>query len=186
MVRISVVVPVFNTAMYLETCIAALKAQDYPDNDYEIIVVDNNSTDTSPEILAGSSGIVVLREEKQSSYAARNHGAREARGEILAFTDSDCFPEAGWLRAMEASLADPHVQVVLGSRNPLIKGGLVGMVSSYEEKKDQLTFNSSTPDVYYGYTNNMMVRRSIFDRYGPFVERSRGADTIFVRRVVNG
>jgi glycosyltransferase involved in cell wall biosynthesis len=185
-VRFSIIVPVYNTAAYLESCIAALRRQDYPSEDYEILMVDNNSTDDSAAILARAEGIKALHEPKQGSYAARNCALREAQGTLLAFTDSDCMPEPGWLRAIERSLEAPRVQVVLGYRRPAMNRGLVKLLSDYEAKKDEMVFTSSSPDVYYGFTNNMGVRRATYDRYGPFVERHRGADTIFVRRVVNG
>lgn len=186
MIRMSVVVPVCNTARHLERCLGALRGQDYPADEYEILAVDNNSTDESPAILARATGVRVLRERKQGSYAARNRAVREARGSLLAFTDSDCIPDRGWLRAIEAAMADPRVQVVLGLRRPSLDHGVVKLLGDYEAKKDELVLSSATPEVYYGFTNNMGLRRTTFDRYGPFVERDRGSDTIFVRRVVDG
>lgn len=182
----SVIVPVHNTAAHLEHCIAALREQDYPQSQYEILLVDNNSTDGSAAILARARGIRALSESKQGSYAARNRAAREARGSILAFTDSDCAPDPGWLRAIEAGLADASVQLVLGCRRPARDAGLARLLADYENKKDEHVFASRSPELYYGFTNNMGVRRSAFDRHGPFVERPRGSDTIFVRRLVEG
>ncbi|MFM7140533.1 MAG: glycosyltransferase family 2 protein [Alphaproteobacteria bacterium] len=175
MIRMSVVVPVYNTARHLERCIAALRGQDYPADEFEILAVDNNSTDESPAILARAAGVRVLHERKQGSYAARNRAVREARGALLAFTDSDCIPDRGWLRAIEAAMADPGVQVVLGLRRPSLDHGVVKLIGDYEVKKDELVFSSTTPEVYYGYTNDMGVRRTTFDRYGPFVERDQVA-----------
>jgi glycosyltransferase involved in cell wall biosynthesis len=183
-VTFSVIVPVHNTAEHLERCIAALKGQDYPRGEYEILMVDNNSTDGSAGILARAPGLRALTESKQGSYAARNRAVREARGSILAFTDSDCAPDAGWLRAINAGLADPAVQVVLGCRRPARDRGLIRLLADYENKKDEHVFASRSTELYYGFTNNMAVRRSTFERHGPFVERPRGSDTIFVRRVV--
>jgi len=74
----------------------------------------------------------------------------------------------------------------MGPRQPPSRVGVQRLVADYECAKDRMVFASSSPQVYYGFTNNMAVRRSTMDRYGPFVERSRGADTIFVRRVVDG
>jgi glycosyltransferase involved in cell wall biosynthesis len=185
-VTFSVIVPVHNTAAHLERCITALLGQDYPRDDYEILMVDNNSTDGSAGILARAPGVRALAETKQGSYAARNRAVREARGSILAFTDSDCAPDAGWLRAIEAGLAEPAVQVVLGCRRPARDAGLIRLLADYENKKDEHVFASRWPELYYGFTNNMAVRRSTFERHGPFVERPRGSDTIFVRRVVEG
>ena len=184
--KVSVIVPVHNTAAHLERCIAALVGQDYPRAAFEILMVDNNSTDGSADILARAAGVRALAETKQGSYAARNRAVREARGAVLAFTDSDCAPGPGWLRAIEAGLAQPGVQVVLGCRRPARDRGLVRLLADYENKKDEHVFASPVVDRYYGFTNNMGVRRSTFERYGPFVERPRGSDTIFVRRVVEG
>jgi glycosyltransferase involved in cell wall biosynthesis len=185
-VTVSVIVPVHNTAAHLERCIAALLAQDYPREEFEVLMADNNSTDGSAGILARAQGIRALSEPKQGSYAARNRGVREARGSTLAFTDSDCVPDTGWLRAIEAGLADPAVQIVLGCRRPAPDTGLIRLLADYENKKDEHVFASRNPELYYGFTNNMAVRRSTFERHGPFVERPRGSDTIFVRRVVEG
>lgn len=151
---------------------------------YEILMVDNNSTDDSKELLRAMKGIRVFSESKPGSYCARNRGIREARGELIAFTDSDCFPDRGWLKAACRALEDPSVQVVLGQRLPASDHGLIRLISAYEVKKDEIVLTSGDERLYFGFTNNMAIRRSTFDKYGPFLERPRGADTIFVRRVV--
>lgn len=183
--KFSIITPVYNTSAYLERCINALKEIDFPADEYEILAVDNNSTDGSLEILSKFDGIRVLRESKQGSYAARNRAVRESRGEFLAFTDSDCMPLPNWLKSIEGALKDPARQIVMGPRLSESTRRSVRLLAAYESKKDELVFQSSSPDVYYGFTNNMGVRKSAFDRCGPFEERPRGADTIFVRRVVN-
>ncbi len=184
--RFSIIIPVHDTAAYLERCLAALKAQDYPKDEYEILAVDNNSTDESPAILARTPGIRALSESAPGSYAARNHAVRESRGEVLAFTDSDCLPSPGWLRAIDRAMQNPAVDVVLGCRRPAREVGLVRLLADYENRKDAFVFASNASRSYYGYTNNMAARRSTVERFGPFVERQRGSDTIFVRRVVDG
>lgn len=185
-VKFSIIVPVFNTANHLNSCIAALHGQDIPPDDYEFLMVDNNSTDGSPALLAKAEGIRVLHEPKQGSYAARNCAIRQARGSVLAFTDSDCMPEPGWLRAIDAAFSAPCLQVVQGFRRPLKSIGCLKLLSEYEHLKDQFIFNSYLPDAYYGYTNNMAVRGEAFARYGPFMELPRGADTLFIQQVVKG
>ncbi|MCU0251238.1 MAG: glycosyltransferase family 2 protein [Vicinamibacterales bacterium] len=184
--KFTVVVPVHNTAEHLERCMAALRAQDYPRDQFEILMVDNNSTDGSAGILGRADGVRALAEPKQGSYAARNRAVREAGGDVLAFTDSDCAPAAGWLRAIERAFEAPRVNVVLGCRRPGRDAGLIRLLADYENKKDEHVFASHAAESYYGFTNNMGVRRATFEQYGPFVERPRGADTIFVRRVAEG
>jgi len=184
--RFSIIVPVYNAAAYLRDCIAALQAQDYPRDDFEILLVDNNSTDGSAAILRASEGIRALTETRQGSYAARNCGLRAARGDSIAFTDSDCAPDRGWLRAIEKEFERPATQIVLGCRRPAREDGFLRLVADYENTKDHYMCSSEDPEMYYGYTNNMAVRRTTMEAYGPFLERPRGSDTAFVRHVVEG
>ncbi len=181
---ISVIVPVYNTGRYLDRVIAALLTQDYSRGEFELIFVDNGSEDDSRSILERQSQIRVFYESGRGSYAARNRGIGEARGDILAFTDSDCYPERGWLSAIDRSFQSSAVQVLLGPRVPPVQNNWVRLVSEYENKKTELVCASDDPTLYFGHTNNMAVRRSAMDRFGPFVKRARGSDTIFVRRVV--
>ena len=62
----------------------------------------------------------------------------------------------------------------------------LSILSDYEAEKAAYTFSTGTKEVYYGYTNNMAVRRGIFDRVGPFMELKRGADVLFMHRVIAG
>lgn len=182
---VSVIVPVHNTAAKLERCLAALSGQ-AAGVFYEVIAVNNLSTDGSAAVLARAAGITVLDERRAGAYVARNSGVAQARGRILAFTDSDCVTDPGWIAAIVDAFRDPGVQIVLGCRRPQRETGVIRLIGDYENKKDEMVFAAAEPESYYGFTNNMAVRRATFERYGPFVERPRGADTIFVRRVVAG
>jgi glycosyltransferase involved in cell wall biosynthesis len=183
---ISVIVPVYNTAPCLERVVAALLAQDFPRDHYELIFVDNGSNDGGPDILASYPEISLLHEPERGSYAARNRGIRRARGEILAFTDSDCFPQPGWLRSIDSAFRQASTQVLLGPRLPA--GGSRGawLLADYDNRRMELICASRDPEIFFGYTNNMAVRKAAMDRFGPFDRRQRGADTLFVRRVVDG
>lgn len=162
----------------------APRSRDYPPSEYEILLVDNSSTDGSAQILSKATGVRVFNESKQGSYAARNHAVRESKGEFLAFTDSDCMPLANWLRVIERVFEDSTRQIVLGTRLSESPNRLVRLIAEYESKKSERVFQSDSQDVYHGFTNNMGVRRSTFDQFGPFDEILRGADTLFTRRVV--
>jgi glycosyltransferase involved in cell wall biosynthesis len=184
---ISVVIPVFNTSAYLQRVLDALAGQDLPPDEYEVICVDNGSRDGSLEIIRRNASVKVVEEPVRSAYAARNRGITEARGDILLFTDSDCFPVPGWLSAVKKGFEeDATAQVLLGPRIPSSRSRAVKLVSDYENRKAELVYASGDPSFYFGYTNNMAVRREAMERYGPFVVRGRGADTIFVRRLVDG
>jgi glycosyltransferase involved in cell wall biosynthesis len=185
-VKISVVVPVYNSDTYIESCIKALLSQNYPVDHYEIIMVDNNSNDYSPEIIKRYPDIKYLKRNKQGSYAARNKGILEAKGEIIAFTDADCAPSVDWLRNIEDSLLNPEINVILGSNRFASDTHILSMLTGYEAEKAAYAFSGDDETIYYGYTNNMAIRKKVFNRLGLFLEITRGADTIFVRRVVDG
>lgn len=94
---VSVIIPVFNDTERLKTCLNALENQTYPKNLYEVIVVDNNSDESIEEAVSHYSQALVTYESSPGSYAARNKGISLARGEVIAFTDSDCIPSSDWL-----------------------------------------------------------------------------------------
>jgi GT2 family glycosyltransferase len=112
---VSVIVPVWNNPRQLRTCLEALAAQTVPADQVEVMVVDNGSTDETPEVARNFAGVRVLSEPRPGSYIARNTGIRAARGRFIAFTDSDCVPDRGWLAAaLEQALARPEVGVFAG------------------------------------------------------------------------
>ena len=104
---VSVIVPVRDRRDLLTRTLEALRAQTYPPDRFEVIVVDDGSTDGTAEAAEAAAGpldLRVERRERAGAVAARNHGAAVARGEVLAFTDSDCRPAPGWLAAVVAAL----------------------------------------------------------------------------------
>ena len=184
MINISVVVPFYNVEKYIKDCVESLLSQNYPANDYEIIFVDNNSTDSSVDMLKRYSGIKLISESMQGSYAARNGGIRESSGQIVAFTDSDCIASPDWLAEIQRALSEPGVSVVLGQCLMANDSLLLSMVQHYENEKNIYTFSSNDGNLYFGHTNNMAVRRELFDDVGLFIDRKRGGDTIFVNSLV--
>jgi len=120
-VRASVIVPVYNGEASIAGCLEALLRQDYPRSDYEVIVVDDGSTDgTADEVsrYTGSQSPAVrcVKQANQGPAGARNHGAQAASGDILLFTDSDCSPEPDWISQMVGPLlADPGLAAVKGA-----------------------------------------------------------------------
>jgi GT2 family glycosyltransferase len=93
--RVSVVVCSYNGGGTLAQCLRSLLTLDYPD--YEVIVVDDGSTDDTRDILARFPSVRAIHQANQGLSAARNIGLRAARGDIIAYTDSDCFADRNWL-----------------------------------------------------------------------------------------
>jgi len=103
MTRVSVVVPTYRRPDLLRRCLAALRAQDLPPSDYEVIVADDAADAGTRELVEreGARGAVPVRyvpvEGRHGPAAARNAGWRAARGAVIAFTDDDTVPAADWL-----------------------------------------------------------------------------------------
>ncbi len=101
--RISVIVCSYNGASTLDNCLASLVELNYPD--YEIVLVDDGSTDRTPEIAAKyASRIVSIRQKNMGLSYARNVGARAASGEVIAYTDGDCMADPDWLYFLAGTL----------------------------------------------------------------------------------
>jgi glycosyltransferase involved in cell wall biosynthesis len=183
--KFSVIVPVFNAAPHLSAVIESLLSQDYPQDQYEVILVDNGSTDTSIDIIRRYSRVCLLTEPKQSSYAARNRALREASGEILAFTDSACIVDPGWLRAIESEFARSRAQVLLGCTRPAQESGIIALLADYEDEKAQYVTEMGRVRQQYGFTRNLAMRRVMWEKYGPFPELQRGSDVVVVRRIAD-
>jgi glycosyltransferase involved in cell wall biosynthesis len=127
----------------------------------------------------------LFAETKPGSYAARNRGVQEARGAIIAFTDSDCAPDTEWLQAISKAFAVPGLALVQGRRSLGSPSLPMTLVADYEAKKAAYVFTSRKKELYYGYTNNLAIRRDVYDSVGPFQEWMRGADNILVHRVLD-
>jgi len=136
MPRLSVIIPVFNSAPYLALSVPALLRQEMPREEFELIFVDNNSTDGSAALLRQRDGITTLEEPKQSAYAARNRGVEASRGDILVFTDPDCVPGRSWLRQIDGAFRDKAVQVMLGPRRFATDSLTLSTLADYETAKD--------------------------------------------------
>jgi cellulose synthase/poly-beta-1,6-N-acetylglucosamine synthase-like glycosyltransferase len=161
----SVIIPAYNAAHTLGACLAALAGQTVPAGTYEVLVVDDGSTDGTAAV-ARRRGVTVLQLEHAGAAAARNAGARRARGEVLLFTDADCEPLPDWIAQMVAPLADPHVAGVKGAYRTR-QSSLVARFAQaeYEEKyrrlagQDQIDFVDTYAAAY---------RRDLFLAHGGF------------------
>lgn len=96
MTDVSVVIPAHNAGDTLGSCLAALAAQHCPGASFEVIVVDDGSTDATADV-ARRAGVTLIQQKNAGAAAARNAGIHAARGRWVAFTDSDCIPSRRWL-----------------------------------------------------------------------------------------
>lgn len=183
-VDISIVVPLHNEEQYLDTCLKSLLAQEYPHDRYEVIVVDNNSTDRSVEIANQYSRVTLLSETRQGDFAARNRGVQSATGDIIAFTDSDSAPASDWLQRISERMRPEHLRIVVGKLQFRGESAMLRMLEDYEDQKAEFIFSRQTSETYLGCTCNMAVRRAVFQEVGPFPEVFRNSDVVLVHKVV--
>jgi glycosyltransferase involved in cell wall biosynthesis len=176
--RFSVVVPAYNEACYLGAALQALQQQDFAGS-YEIIVVDNDSTDGTAE-LAASYGVTVVSETARGVCQARQRGAVEARGEIVVSTDADTVQPPDWLTRIDAQFArSDQVVAVAGPckyENPswwgrLYPTMLFGAVSGVFALTGRVCYLSAT---------NTAFRRSAFPGYD--VTLTQGGDELDLLR----
>jgi GT2 family glycosyltransferase len=113
---VSVIIPIYQDWQRLQQCLNALGNQTYPSNCFEVIVVDNDwQTDIPHEKKMILRDVFLTKETKPGSYAARNLGLRHAKGEIIAFTDSDCVPKKDWIEAAVNIFQDnPEISRIAG------------------------------------------------------------------------
>lgn len=117
--RISVVIPAYNEGEFIEPTLKSLLNQTY--KDFEIIVVDNNSTDNTGEV-AKRFGARVIVEKKPGVAAARNAGFVAARGEIVASTDADSVVSENWVEEIARAYDEDKTLVGFGGLNALYSG----------------------------------------------------------------
>lgn len=165
--RVSVIVPVYNAGKAIGRCIEALLSQDLPQADREVIIVDNGSTDSTADVVAGYPVDLIRENELVGSYAARNRGIAAARGAVLAFTDADCIPSQGWLRIALQAFEDSQVYLAGGEIQPAPPDN---EVERYQAAGDFLShrYGIEHPFRPYLQTANVFYRRQLFERIGTF------------------
>ena len=164
---ISVVIPVLDMATTIGPCLDALMAQSLPADQFEVIVVDNGSTDGTPDVVRRYP-VTLLHEPAPGACHARNRGIAAAQGTFIAFTDADCVPSRGWLSAYTRAVVNNDLDIVAGPLAVLDPDASV--LSQYSASLGQYAPERTLahPTFPYAATGNLCVRRSMFDVVGPF------------------
>ncbi len=162
---VTVVVPVRNGEETIESLLESLNNLNYESDKVEVIVVDGNSTDKTREIVKNYP-VKLFIENKKGLNVARNIGIKKSKGEIVAFTDSDCIVPPNWITKIVENFKDPQVSCVGGSAKAL---------------------NS---DFVSQYADNSIVRlmpffrkREELDKVRPFFRHPAGCNMAYRRKV---
>jgi len=174
--KISIVVPAYNAEKTIKKCIESLLDIDY--TNYEIIIVDDGSTDATKQILSGyKEKISVMALEHRGPSHCRNKAASASQAEYLAFTDADCIVDKQWLRELLKGFSQEAVTGVGGSQlSPNDETAFGRRVQSFFEKTGFLggyiktTANNSPVRTSHNPSCNVMYRRQFLLEVGGFDE----------------
>ena len=181
---ISIIIPVFNDNERLFFCLKALEKQTYPKENYEIIIVDNGSDKSVYSISNKFARVKVDYEAKPGSYSARNKGILLAKGEILAFTDSDCIPAEDWLKnGVEQLLKLNNKGVIAGNINMFYKNPKHPNSVEIYDSITHLQQEKMVTKAHFGATANLFTSKKVFENVGLFnSELKSGGDAEWGKR----
>jgi GT2 family glycosyltransferase len=168
---VSVVVPTRDRPEQLTRCLSALAGVAYPPERLELIVVnDGGRARLEPICEAARLPVRLLHQEPTGPGAARNRGAAAAEGELLALTDDDCRPDAGWLRALAAALASaPDAGAGGQTLNALVSNPFAD-ASQHIQALVYAHYNRDPEGARFLASNNLAVPRRAFEELGGFDE----------------
>jgi glycosyltransferase involved in cell wall biosynthesis len=181
---VSVVIPNYNCSGFLPAALDSVFAQTYPD--VEILVVDDGSTDDSLQVLGRYADRVrVLRQPNQGVSAARNHGIRESRGDLIAFLDADDLWDREKLAKQVPLFANPNVGLVYCAVEYIDEAGK-SLGTNHTGRRGRVLRSIALLEgtIVLAGGSTAVVRRECFDRAGGFdLEMSTAADWDMWRRV---
>lgn len=176
---ISVIVCTYNRAKYLYDALSHIADNDYPADDYEIILVNNNSTDNTLseaerfKLAYPNINITIVTELQNGLSFARNRGIEESKGDFLVFLDDDTAVDSNYLHNISENLAQHPDTIAFGGKVvPIFETGKPKWVSCWtmplfavtDKGEGTLTFKGKS----YPVGANMGVKRSAFEQYGIF------------------
>src|SRR5271170_1596303 len=161
--RFSVVVPAHNEAEFLGECLESLLGQDFA-GDYEIIGVDNNSTD-SPANVARAYGVRVVSETRPGVCWARQRGTEIASGEIIVSTDADTVYDPRWLTRIDSAFLDDPGVVAVGGPCRFTDAPWWGRIYASSLFRSVNALSRLTGRVPYVAAANLAFRRSAWPGY---------------------
>jgi len=175
-VSVSVVFATYNRKEMLKECLDSLCNQTYPKDKYEIIVVNDGSTDGTEEVLREYEEKAPCKfrwftQKNQGVAAALNHGIKKAIGEIICFTGDDCIADEKWIKELVKALDDEKI------------GGVGGRIEAYNpetlvEKYGGKIVNQEANINVFVLTGSSLFRKNVIEKIGGFDENLRRCEDI--------
>ncbi|MCJ8164428.1 glycosyltransferase [Pontibacter sp. E15-1] len=182
---VSVIIPTYHDWARLSLCINALNNQTYPNDKYEVIMINNDPRDEAPAGYTLPANFKLISEGKPGSYAARNAGLALAKGELIGFTDSDCIPHPTWIENAVSMFGTGEVDRIAGKIELIYKDvndktwvELYESIYSFNQKKAVAVLKASV-------TANLFSRKALFDKVGGFDASKKSGEDIGWNRRAN-
>lgn len=164
--KVSIVIPCYNSEKTLKQCLNSVLNQSY--KNYEIILVDNNSTDKTKKIIfkfkEKNKRIKYLFEKKIARGAARNFGEKNAKGEIILMTDSDCIVPKNWIQEMIKPIVEENTVAVQGFKEPVLRNYWTENI--HNEKQKIINLRLKDKKVGLLDTANFAIKKDILEKVG--------------------
>ena len=163
-IKISVMIPVYNGGEKITSCIESVLNQTI--KDYEIVIVDNNSTDNTEQVIkkyaSKNKKIKYVFESKKGRGSARNTGVKNCSGEIIVMTDADCIVPNNWLEMITEPITEESEIAVMGFEYNLNKG----FWSENTQKADEEFYKNISDGNYIKTidTKNFAIKKNVFDK----------------------
>jgi glycosyltransferase involved in cell wall biosynthesis len=178
-IEFSIIIPAWNRPDLLAGCLQALDNMVYPRDAFEIIIVDDGSSFTLSSVVESFCDCLPLRFFRQANAgpaAARNHGARQARGKYLVFTDDDCRPTADWLQSLSSRMKSSPESAISGQRLNALDNNIFSMASECITEVVCAYFNDPSGQAGFVSTSNLSLPADRFWEIGGFEESFRTAE----------
>jgi glycosyltransferase involved in cell wall biosynthesis len=194
--RLSVILPTRNRAPLLGDCLASLVGQNFSFDLFEVLVVDNGSSDDTERIARRYTSQLPLRylfEPEAGLHTARHAGLRAARADILVYGDDDIVADPGWLSSIDSAFREADVALVGGNNRPLFEAQPPAWLLRWWERPagnghaishlSILDFGKGQFDINPGWVwgCNFSIRRSVLLRAGGFHPDAMPAESLRLR-----
>ena len=183
---ISVIIPVYNASSFLNKLFDSLKLQTLDTDKFEILFIDNNSTDNSAiNIKTFIDNNLVYNfklysyTKKASSYGARNYGITKASGDIFVFTDSDCILDANYLKNIYNNFESYTQKIISGAVNLIVENSRNIWENFDKQVHMRNDIRAKNSEIA---TANMAISRKLFEKIGCFDEVTSGGDFSFSQK----
>ncbi|MFA4989828.1 MAG: glycosyltransferase [Candidatus Omnitrophota bacterium] len=172
--KISVIIPAYNSSSSLVKTVESIFNQSYPKDEFEVIVVDDGSTDATKEDMErlrrqDKYNLGYCYQKNRGPAAARNLGIKNSRGEIIVFIDADCIADRSWLKEISGGYNDQRLAGIGGVIKAVPSGSIVSRYCAYIKMNEKPKRDKT--GIVYLITANASFRKSCLDSIGGFDQR---------------